>query len=62
MNQTEPDRSPGRAVTTRTKGRHIPHLESLCEWAEGLGLDTEGHWDALAQLQNELHSRKLRVV
>lgn len=22
------------------EGRHIPHLELLCEWAAGLGLDT----------------------
>lgn len=39
------------ATHTKGEGRGSPHLESLCEWAVGLGLDTGCSLKATGMLQ-----------
>lgn len=39
------------ATRTKGEGRGSPHLESLCEWAVGLGLDTGCSLKATGMLQ-----------
>lgn len=39
------------------EGRHISHLESLCEWAAGLGLDTGCSLKATGALQPNCQTR-----